>query len=74
MAGHQPASAPALPEGGKWSIHTLKGWVSCGAGGGPYMHRSVITQQMSNIDANAGIIIIIMPYIVSYHIIYHIIS
>ena len=32
-------------------------------------------KQMSNIDANAGIIITIIPYIISYHIItYHIIS
>ena len=34
---------------------------------------SVITQHMSYIDANAGMIITIMPYTISYHIIsYHI--
>ena len=37
------------------------------------MHRSVITQHMSYIDANCGITITIMPYIISYHTIsYHI--
>ena len=59
-------------ESGASSLSRVE-WVA-GAGGSPYMHRSVITQQMSNIDANAGIIITIMPYIISYHISYHIIA
>ena len=61
----EESGASALPRV-EWGV---------GAGGGPYMHRSVITQHMPYIDAYAGIIITILPYIISYHIIsYHIIA
>ena len=79
MAGHQPASAPALPEGGKWSIRILKGWVSCegwrGSIHAPVSYHSKICQILMLMLGLLSILYIISYHIISYHIIsYHIIS
>ena len=80
MAGHQPAPAPALPEGGKWSIHTFKGWVSCGGWQGsihvPVSYHSNRCQiLMLMLGSLSQLYRIISYHIITYHIIsYHIIA
>ena len=38
-----PPCRPFLREESTWSLRTPEGWVSVGAGGGPYMYRSIIS-------------------------------